>query len=208
MKLNTMKSNTLNYVVIALCLSFGVAAHADTMSKAEYKAAKEKIEAEYKAALVPCDALTSNPKKICVTEAKGNKKVAFANLEASNEPSAKHQNKASAAKAEATYDLAHQKCQDLAGNAKDVCIKEAKAADVAAKADAKALMKTKEANADARKTINQAATKAGEKASDARSEAVADKTDAQYKVEKEKCDTMAGAAKDNCLNQAKTRFGK
>lgn len=203
-----MKLNTLNYAAIALCLSFGVAAHAETMSKAEFKSAKEKIESEYKAALVPCDALSGNPKKICVTEAKGNKKVALANLDASNEPSAKSQNKASDAKAEAAYDLAHQKCQDMAGNAKDVCIKEAKAANVAAKADAKALMKTKEANSDARKTINQAANKAGEKASDARSEAAADKTEAQYKVEKEKCDTMAGAAKDNCLTQAKTRFGK
>ena len=125
-----MKLNTLNYAAIALCLSFGVAAHAENMSKAEFKSAKEKVESEYKAALVPCDALSGNPKKICVTEAKGNKKVALANLDASNEPSAKAQNKASDAKAEAAYDLAHQKCQDMAGNAKDVCIKEAKAADV------------------------------------------------------------------------------
>ncbi|MEO7108084.1 MAG: hypothetical protein ABIZ09_17040 [Rhodoferax sp.] len=203
-----MKHTTLNIAAIALCLSFGMAAHADTMTKAEFKNAKEKIETEYKAALVPCDALAGNPKKICVTEAKGNKKVAMANLDASNEPSVKAQRKASDAKAEATYDLAHQKCQDQAGNAKDVCIKEAKAADVAAKADAKAMMKTKEANADARTTINKAATKASDKASDARNEAAVDKTDAQYKVEKEKCDTMAGAAKDNCLNQAKVRFGK
>jgi hypothetical protein len=191
-----------------LCLTFGVAAHAQTMTKTEFKAAHEKIEADYKAALVPCDSLSGNTKKICVTEAKGNEKMAFANLEASNTPSAKTQRKASDVKAEAAYDLAHQKCQDLAGNAKDVCIKEAKAADVAAKADAKALLITKEANTDARKTINKAATKASDKASDARSEAAADKTDAQYKVEKEKCDVMAGAAKDNCLAQAKLHFGK
>lgn len=203
-----MKLTTLNYAAIALCLSFSVAAHAETMSKAEFKSAKEKVESEYKAALVPCDTLSGNPKKICVTQAKGNQKVALANLEASNAPSAKAQNKASDAKAEAAYDLAHQRCQDMAGNAKDVCIKEAKAADVAAKADAKALMKTREANTDARKTMNQAANKADEKASDARSEAASDKTDAQYKVAKEKCDTMAGAAKDNCLNLAKMRFGK
>lgn len=203
-----MKSNTLNYAVIALFLSFGVAAHADTMSKAEFKSAKEKIASEYKAALVPCDTMSGNPRKLCVTEAKGNKKMALANLDASNEPSPKTQRKASDAKAEATYDLAKQKCQDQTGNAKDVCIKEAKAADITAKADAKAMMKTKDANADMRATTNKAATKASEKASDARNEAAVDKADAQYKVEKEKCDAMAGAAKDNCMAQAKARFGK
>jgi hypothetical protein len=203
-----MKSHTLNYAALALCLTFGVAAHAQTMSKAEYKNAHEKIEAEYKAALVPCDSLAGNAKKICVTEAKGNEKVAFANLDASNKPSPESRRDASDAKANAAYDLAHQKCQDQNGNAKDVCIKEAKAAQVAAKADAKAQLKTTEANADARKTINQAATKASEKTSDARNEAAVDKTDAQYKVEKEKCDAMAGAAKDNCLTQAKMHFGK
>lgn len=203
-----MKSHTLNYAALALCLTFGVAAHAQTMSKVEYKTAHEKIEAEYKAALVPCDALAGNTKKICVTEAKGNEKMAFANLDASNKPSPKSQRDASDAKANAAYDLAHQKCQDQAGNAKDVCIKEAKAANVTAKADAKALLKTQEANADARKTTTQAVGKANEKIGDARNEAAADKTDAQYKVEKEKCDAMAGAAKDNCLTQAKMHFGK
>ena len=39
-----MKSLTLNYAAIALCLTFGVAAHAQTMTKAELESAKEKIE--------------------------------------------------------------------------------------------------------------------------------------------------------------------
>jgi hypothetical protein len=203
-----MKLHTLNHITLALALSLGVSAYAETMSKTEFKDAKAQIEANYKAALVPCDSLAGNPKKICTVEAKGNKKAALANLEASNNPTAKNQQQASDAKAEAAYDLAHQKCQEQTGNAKDVCIKEAKAAEVAAKADAKALMKTSDANKDASKTINKAANKASEKTMDARSDAAADKTDAQYKVEKERCDALAGAAKDNCLTQAKLRFGK
>ncbi len=203
-----MKSQTLTHIALALSLSFGVAAYAETMSKAELKDAKAKIEADYKAALVPCDSLAGNPKKVCTVEAKGNKKAALANLDANNDPSAKNKQKAADAKAEANYDLAHQKCQEQTGNAKDVCIKEAKAAEVTAKADAKAQMKTSDANKDANKTITQAANKAQEKTLDARSDAATDKTDAQYKVEKEKCDALAGAAKDNCLAQAKTRFGK
>ncbi len=203
-----MKLHTLNHIALALGLSFGVSAFAETMSKAELKDAKTKIEANYKAALVPCDSLAGNPKKICKVEAKGNKNTAQANLDASNNPTAKNQRQASDAKAEAAYDLAHQKCQEQTSNAKDVCIKEAKAVEVAAKADAKALMKTADANKDANKTITKAVGKADEKVVDARQDAASDKTDAQYKVEKEKCDALAGAAKDNCMTQAKMHFGK
>ncbi len=203
-----MKLHTLNHIALALGLSFGATAFADTMTKAELKDAKAKIEASYKAALLPCDSMAGNAKKLCTVEAKGNKKVAMANLDASNEPSIKHQRNASEAKAEANYDLAHQKCQEQTGNAKDVCIKEAKAALVAGKADAKAAMKTADANKDANKTMTKAADKANEKIGDARSDAASDKTDARYKVEIEKCDAMAGAAKDNCQAQVKTRFSK
>jgi hypothetical protein len=42
------------------------------------------------------------------------------------------------AKADAAYELAKEKCDDLSGNAKDVCQKDAKAAQASAKADAKA----------------------------------------------------------------------
>jgi hypothetical protein len=204
-----MKSNTLSHLALALSLTFGVVvAHAQTMSKAEYKSAKEKIEADYKAAQVPCASLSANPKKICTVEAKGNEKIAMANLDASNKPSAKSQRDARDAQANAAYDLAKQKCQELAGNAKDVCIKEAKSVEAAAKADAKLQLKTTEANTDAKKTTQQANSKASEKVQDARAEASTDKTDAQYKVEKEKCDKFSGAAKDNCLTQAKVSFGK
>jgi hypothetical protein len=203
-----MKFHTLNHIALAMGLSIGATTFADTMTKVEYKDAKAKIEANYKAALVPCDSLAGNPKKVCTVEAKGNKNAALASLDASNEPSAKHQQKASDAKAEAAYDLAHQKCQEQTGNAKDVCIKEAKAAKVVSEADAKAQMKTSEAVKDANKTITKAENKANAKVIDARSDAATDKSDAQYKVEKEKCDALAGAAKDNCLAQVKARFGK
>ena len=204
-----MKQQTLNCIALSMGLTFGAGAFAaDTMTKADFKDAKAKIEADYKAASAPCDALAGNPKKICSVEAKGNKKVALKDLDARNDPTPKNRQQASYANAEAAYDLAHQKCQEKTGNVKDVCIKEAKAAEVAAKADAKAQMKSADANKDANKTITKAANTAGEKVGDARSDAAADKKDAQYKVEKEKCDALAGAAKDNCMTQAKTRFGK
>jgi hypothetical protein len=203
-----MKSHTLTHITIVLSLTFGIAAHAQTMSKAEYKAAKEKIEAQYTAAQVPCASLSGNPKKICAVEAKGNKKIALETLDASNKPSAKSQRDVRDATADAQYALAKQKCHDLAGNAKDVCIQEAKSAETASKADAKLEFKTSDAKADAKASTQQATSKASDKVQDARSEAITDKADAQYKVEKEKCETFAGTAKDNCLTQAKVRLGK
>jgi starch phosphorylase len=90
-----------------------------------------------------------------------------------------------------------EKCDDKAGNDKDVCVKQAKAAETRAKADAKANMKVAKAG--------QAAT---EKSSAARKDAAEDKRDADYAVAKEKCDKFSGDAKDRCLNEAKARFGK
>ena len=40
-------------------------------------------------------------------------------------------------KAEAEYNVAKEKCDDLSGNAKDVCVKDAKAARAAAESQAK-----------------------------------------------------------------------
>ncbi len=84
------------------------------------------------------------------------------------------------------YDLAKERCDDLAGNAKDVCVQEAKAAHTRAKADAKLARQTGEARM---------------KASD-------DKRDADYKVMVEKCDALAGDAKSACVAKAKASQGK
>ena len=112
------------------------------------------------------------------------------------------------ARADADYSVSIEKCDDMAGNVKDVCVKEAKAAAVAAKADAKAQMKTTNANKEAAATSAGASNKAREQGAEARKDAASDKRDADYAVAKEKCDGFAGDAKTNCLNQANARFGK
>ena len=101
------------------------------------------------------------------------------------------------ARADANYEVAKEKCDDLAGNAKDVCVKEAKAAHVKAKADAK----VDRVAADSSNTAVQ-------KTAEARKDAAEDKRDADYKVAVEKCDALAGDAKDACVRDAKARFGK
>ena len=142
-----MKKLTITATVAAFSLAFSAAAMADeSQSKAEYKADKNSIQAEYKSAKAVCDQFKANAKDICVAEAKGKENVALSELEARYHPSPKANYNVLIAKAQADYSVAQQKCDDLSGNVKDVCVKEAKAALSAAKADAQAQMKTANAN--------------------------------------------------------------
>ena len=144
-----------------------------------------------------CSSLSGNAKDVCQAEAKGKEKVAKAQLEADYKNTDKARNEARVARADADYDVAKEKCDDLSGNQKDVCVKQAKAAHEKAKADAKV------AKVDQKTSANSA-----EKRADARKEAREDTRDAQYKVAVEKCDAMSGAAKDQCVKDAKMHFGK
>jgi len=203
-----MNSFNIKTLVIAVSLAFSAGVMAENMSKVDYQASKDKIAAEYKSAKTACGTLSGNANDICEAEAKGHDKVAAAELEAGYKPTTKNHYNVSIAKAEAIYSVAMQKCDDLSGNTKDVCVKEAKAAETTAKADAKAQMKTADANATANEKTTDAHSKAKTKSSEARKDAKADKMDAEYTVAKEKCDVYAGGAKDKCLDQAKMTFGK
>ena len=164
------------------------AAHSATGSidKAAYKSGKTRIGAEYKTDKTACGKMTANAKDVCMEEAKGKEKVARAELEAAYTGKSADQNKVVMAKAEAAYAVAKEKCDDQAGNAKDVCVKEAKALEVKAKADAKM---NKEIGA-------------------AKKDAAQEKREADYKVAAEKCDGMSGDAKASCMTAAKAKFGK
>ena len=167
------------------------------ISKDSYAVAKKNADAQYKIDKDACSALSGNAKDICVAEAKGKDNVAKADAEAAYENTPKARENARVAHAQAKYDVAIEKCDDLAGNAKDVCIKEAKAELVKGKANAKV-------DRVAADTSHEAATKQAE----ARKDANADKRDAEYKVAIEKCDALAGAAKDACISNAKAQYGK
>ena len=182
--------------IVAVALAFSGAAFA-SISKDEYKAGKDRIAADYKGAKASCGALSGNAKDICMAEAKGREKVAKAQLEADYKPTVKNRYDVAVAKAEADYSVAKEKCDDRTGNDKDVCKKEAKAAEVKAKADAKVA----HVSTDATHT-------ASAKRTEARKDAMEDKRDAEYKVAVEKCDAMSGAAKSNCVQEAKARFGR
>jgi hypothetical protein len=167
------------------------------LSKEAYATAKKNADAQFKTDQAACASLSGNAKDICAAEAKGKDRIAKADAEAAYKHTPKARENARVVRAQAGYDVAVEKCDDLAGNAKDVCVKEAKAELVKGKANAKVDRVT----ADTRKD-------AAVKQTEVRKEASADKRDADYKVAIEKCDALAGAAKDACVSKAKAQFGK
>lgn len=144
-----------------------------------------------------CSSLSGNAKDICAAEAEGKHSIAKADVRAAYENTPKARETARVAHAQANYNVVIEKCDDLAGNRKDVCVKEAKAELVKGKADAKVDRVTAD-------TRHDAATKQA----DARKDAHADKRDADYEVAVEKCDALAGPAKDSCVSDAKAQYGK
>lgn len=203
-----MNKFNLSVLSAAICLAISTSAIGATMTKSEYKSAKDALSATYKTDKAACATMKGNAEDICIAEAKGREKVAKSELEANYSPSKKHSTDVRLAKADANYAVAKEKCDDLAGNAKDVCLKEAKAAYVTAKADANLAEKTADANMAAREKTSDANAKASETKMDARKDASAEKRDAEYAVAKEKCDALAGDVKAACIKDAKARFGQ
>jgi len=172
-------------IAIAALLALPLA-QAATMSKLDYKTGKARIAAEYKTDKAACASFSANAKDICLQQAKAKDRVALAELEFGYTSEPADQTKILVAKAESTYAVAKEKCDDQAGNAKDVCVKEAKAVEVKSLADARLGQKIGQATTDA---------------SDA-------KREADYQVAAERCDALAGDAKNACIVDAKAQFGK
>jgi len=187
----------LSCIATTACLLLMNSAMAQTMSSSDFSASKSRIMSEYKAEKTSCDSRAGNAKDICKAEVKGKEEVALAELEHSYKPSFKTQYQVNVAKGEATYEVAKQKCDDMSGNPKDVCMKEAKAALTTAKADATVQKKTAETKAQA-----------SSENKETRANAAADKRAAELKVAEEKCDALASSAKDSCMAAAKAKFGK
>ncbi|PTT23567.1 hypothetical protein DBR12_01115 [Acidovorax sp. HMWF029] len=190
----------LRRTLIAACAAGLLATTAFAMTPTEHKAAKDSISADYKMNKQKCNALKANAKDICAKEAKGTQDVAKAELEAQYKPSAKASQKAAEAHADAAYAVAKEKCDDLTGNAKDVCVKDAKADHVKAKENAKVTAaQAKPADSVAEKAANVA---------EARKDAAAEKNEANYKAAKERCDAMSGDVKSKCVDDAKRMHGQ
>ena len=182
-----MKLKPITALLLAAGTALATSSGAATlMSKEAYASAKARIDADYKAEIRRCAALSGNAKDICKAEVSGKQKAAKADAYAAYKGTDKAATDALIARADADFSVAKEKCDDLAGNAKDVCVKDAKAAHTKAKVDAVA----------------------NGKVSALRKDASQEKRDADYAAAKERCDVLAGDAKAQCVNEAKARFGK
>ena len=173
-------------VAAATLLCLGGAHAASNFSKDTYQGAKAQIKAGYKVDKAACDSLKDNAKDVCVEQAKAGEKVALAQLEANYSGNPKDEARLHTAQYEARYAVAKEKCDDMSGNAKDVCRQEAKTGRDKAKADAKLS-----------KTVTTAM------ATDVNAQMKAD-----YKLAREKCDSLTGNDKDVCVATAKARYNE
>lgn len=184
MLLNTHRTSTLVAFGIATWLLTSPFALA--LDKAGYQSAKASISAEFKADKLQCASLAGNTKDVCMEQAKAKEAVGNAELEYAYTRKSEDGIKARNVKAKANYAVANEKCDDLSGNAKDVCTKEAKAIEVKALAEAH---------------LDQETTKS-------KGEAKHDIREAEYKLALEKCDALSGNTKSLCVTQAKQQFPK
>ena len=182
-------------LALGLAASFAVAQTA--MDQNDYKTQRSQLVDKHKAERVQCAKLAGNANDICLAEVEGAEKVDQAELDARYKPSIENQYEVEIARATAAYKVAKERCDDKDGNSKDVCLKEAKAAEVATTADAKAKLSAAKANSTA-----------SEKAVEARKDATDEKRDADYAVAREKCDAYADKTKDRCLDAADKKYGK
>jgi hypothetical protein len=189
-----MKYKTMT-TLIACALGLSAAANAE-MSKQDLKAESDRISVEYRSAAKSCDQNSGNAKDICKAEINGAEKVARADLEVRNKGTAKAAAAARIARADAAYGVDKQRCDDFAGNTKDICVKDARAAWTRATADAKVERKTTEANQAAHEIVVDAQRNADER-----------KRKADYNAARERCDSLAGDSKDRCIVDARTRHG-
>ena len=180
----TQQQNLRALAIAAASLLAVGAAQATNFSRGVYSGAKDDIKTTYKAERDTCNNLAGNAKDICVETAKGREAVAMAQLEFNYSGKTGDESKVYKARYEAAYNVAKEKCDDLGGNAKDVCVKEAQAARDKAKAD----------------------LKLANKVNDAAGTAVAEHVKADYKVAREKCDALSGDPKNICVASAKARY--
>ncbi len=179
----------LAFALAALLGTLGVA-HAETakvnFSTAVYDAAKTDLKAQYKAERDTCTPMKANAKDICVETAKAHESVAMAQLAYNRTGSAKDGVSLMEARYKAIYDVSKEKCDDLSGNDKTVCVKQAKAV----------------------RDKSKASIKLSKKFDDAAEDVLATTMKADFTVARAKCDSLTGDAKDVCIASSKARYNQ
>jgi len=108
-----------------------------TMNNEAMRAERDRIKSAYKADKEGCKSQQDNAKDVCEAEAKAKERVALAELRYKASGSPRDHAMVEETKAKTEYDVAKERCDDKAGDARSQCKKEAKAAEKAAIANAR-----------------------------------------------------------------------
>jgi hypothetical protein len=125
---------TLCARAVLVGVGMGVMSVAGAADKASYETTRKQAAAKYDADKAACKPLKGNAQDICMAEAKAKERIAVADAQAAYENTDKARRKATDDKADALYNVAKEKCDDMKGNEKDACEKDAKAKRDQAKA--------------------------------------------------------------------------
>jgi len=118
---------------LALCtLAQGAAPEA----RATYKATMKQANADYTAARAHCRTLKGHERSVCIAEAKGTLRKAEGDATAALNDTERARSDARVTAAKADYLVDKAKCGDRSGDARKACIKEARARQAEATAEA------------------------------------------------------------------------
>ncbi|WP_255988723.1 hypothetical protein [Chitinolyticbacter albus] len=174
-------NKTLKTLMCASLLAVFGTATADS-----YDVQERAVKDRYDASAKRCDGLSGNAEDVCEQQAKADRDIGLAEIDASRKNTDAARLESAKVRAKANYAVANERCDDLAGNKKDVCQEKAKA--------------------ERDKTL--AEIEARKEGGSALDEAAKEKREADYKVAKERCDDLAGDAQTTCVNEAKRRYAQ
>lgn len=157
-----------------------------TISQAVHDMARDEVQATFRADRQACEAHRGNAQDVCNETVKGREKVAMAHLRYQLSGDSRDLARFHEARYEAAYSIAVERCDDQTGNAKDVCVAQARADRDKARA-----------NIEMAKDVRTAQRSADDT-----------KAEADFKVARERCDALSGQAKDACVAGARARYGQ
>ena len=181
-------------LLLAGCVLAGSASAA--MDRNQYRGEMERAQGSYRAAWNGCKPLKGNAKDVCQAEARGAYAVTKAELAARLKTTPKNADKVKTQRAETALRVDTEKCDELSGNARAVCRKDAKASFVGARSEVRVDRAAVEQGVNSRALTSE------------RKEARADTSQAQFTAAKERCDALSGADKSTCLGDARKKYGK
>lgn len=147
-------------VAFSSAILTATAAEKTDQTKAEYNAAKARADADYNVSRQRCKDFSGNDRDVCIEKAKAKLTKVRADAKAKFQGTREAKLEAREDVIEAEFKVAKERCDSFAGDAKDVCVAEAKA--VYAKEEAALAAREKAMEADHKVAKERCSTLSGD----------------------------------------------